>query len=61
MNELLASLRTQETWGFIFKFIFCTMFYFGINDQLGIQMGVAPFIVLGSLAVYWKFVRRRFI
>lgn len=61
MNEILAILRTKNAWGFILKFLFCTAFYFGISRELGIGMGVAPFIVLSSLVVYWKFVRHRFI
>ena len=61
MNELTAIFREKETWGFVAKLIFCAVFYSGIEKQLGIGMGLTPVVVLGSLAVYWKFVRHRFI
>jgi hypothetical protein len=61
MNEVRAILRTQEGWGFILKFMFCSVFFLGISRELGIGMGATPIIVLGSLVAYWKFVRHRFI
>lgn len=61
LDVITAQLRMKETWGFLLKLIFCAVFYLGIDREFGINMGVAPIIVLGSLAVYWKFVRHRFI
>ena len=61
MNELTAILREKETWGFVAKLTFCAVFFSGIEEQLGIGMGLTPVVVLGLLAVYWKFVRHRFI
>lgn len=61
MNELLAPLTFMETLGFLMKLVFCGMFYFGIERQLGMGLGATPFLVLTALAVYWKFVRHRFL
>ncbi|MGE4610426.1 MAG: hypothetical protein AAED33_03320 [Paracoccaceae bacterium] len=61
MNAITAQLRTKETWDFLMKLIFCSVFYVGIVEQLGINFSFTPLIVLGSLAVYWKLVRQRFL
>ncbi len=61
MTELFAQHGIKETIGFILKLAFCIVFYFGISDELGTGFGIAPIVVLTLLAVYWKFVRHRFV
>ena len=61
MEAVATQIRTKETWGFLLKLIFCSIFYVRIVELLDINLGLAPLIVLGSMAVYWKLVRQHFI
>lgn len=61
MEYLASKTPSKEVFGFALKFAFCALFYFGISEELGIGLGAAPVVVLGALAVYWKFIRHRFV